>query len=63
MTFSSRSDGQSASPKALTPLLDYFLRASGLLQQVSGSEHEQAPFSLSAQDLSTWISNPQPVQT
>src|SRR5665647_3892684 len=41
----------------------YFLSASGSPQQESGSEQEQAPSSLSAQDLSTWISSPQSAQT
>ena len=41
----------------------YFLSASGPPQQESGSEQEQAPSSLSAQDLSTWISSPQSAQT
>ena len=41
----------------------YFLSTSCSPQQESGSEHEQAPASLSAQDLSTWSSSPQFSQT
>jgi len=40
----------------------YCLRTSASPQQVSGSEQEQALSSLSAQDLSTWISSPQSAQ-
>ena len=43
--------------------LCYCLSVSGLPQQLRDSEHEQAPCALSAQDLSTSISNPQAEQT
>ena len=41
----------------------YCLSTSCSPQQESGSEHEQARASLSAQDLSTWSSSPQSSQT
>jgi len=53
-------NGRLSGPAIVVP---YCLSTSGPPQQVSDSEHAQAPSSLSAQDLSTWSSSPHSSQT